>query len=275
VGVPDLVISSVANPLIKRIRALARGGRRQEEDLFYVEGIRAVWQAVERDVPLAMLILAPDLLTSEPARRMLAAQEAAGRRVVRVSGAVFKSFAAREHPSGLAALVPVFHATLADLPIGPGALFVALHEPGNPGNLGTILRTLDAVGGSGLITIGAATDPYHPTAVKASMGALFTVPVIPVARWEPVSTWCRARGIGVVTTSSHAARVDHWSARYPDPCLLLFGSEGHGLPDVAVGAGDLAVRIPMSGAVDSLNLAVAAGILLYEVRRSRRDVVDG
>jgi TrmH family RNA methyltransferase len=261
------LIRSAANPLIKRMRALAQRKQREAEDAFVVEGIRPVWQAVESGVTVEALIVAPDLLTSEQARLMVAARRNAGMRVVAVSAAVYQSFAEREHPSGLAAIVRIVRRRLAELAVSPRALFVALHETGNPGNLGTILRTMDAVAANGLIVIGAATDPYHPTAVKASMGALFTIPIVRVASADEVLAWCRAHAIGVVTTSAEA-REDHWSARYPRPCLLLFGSEGQGLPHGILEAGDLTVRIPMQGHVDSLNLAVSAGILLYEARRA-------
>lgn len=260
------MIISTANPLIKRVRALAQRKQREAEGAFLVEGIRAVWQAVESGAPVELLIEAPDLLTSEPARAMVEARRAAGMRVVAVSAGVFERLAEREHPSGLAAVARMVDRRLDDLVVTPRALFVALLETGNPGNLGTILRTMDAVAADGLILIGAATDPYHPSAVRASMGALFTIPVVRIPGAETVLDWCRLHGIGIVTTSAQAEQ-DHWSARYPRPCLLLFGSEGEGLSPALLRAGDLAVRLPMQGHVDSLNLAVAAGILLYEARR--------
>jgi TrmH family RNA methyltransferase len=262
----DPPVTSVANPLIKRARALAQRKHRDAEGAFVVEGIRGVWQAVESGAPVETLIVAPALLTSEPARRMVEAQRAAGSRVVAVSAAAYERFAEREHPSGLAAIVRIEERGLSDLAVTPRALFVALHETGNPGNLGAILRSMDAVAANGLIILGNATDPYHPTAIKASMGAIFTIPVVRALTIQALLSWCRAHDIGVVTTSTQA-NVDHWSARYPEPCLLLFGSEGQGLPAVRLQAGDLAVRIPMQGHVDSLNLAIATGILLYEVRR--------
>jgi RNA methyltransferase, TrmH family len=261
-------ITSTANPLIKRVRALAQRKYRRAEGAFVVEGIRPVWQAVESAAGVETLLLAPELLASEPARELVERQRASGTRVVHVSRGVFESFAEREHPSGLAAIVRIARRRLDDLVVAPRSLFVALHEAGNPGNLGTILRTMDAVGASGLITIGDATDPYHPTAVKASMGALFTVPLVQVAGIDEVLAWCHGHGIGVVATSSQAAQ-SHWSVAYPQSCLLLFGSEGEGLSPGLLAQGDLAVHIPMTGQVDSLNLAVAAGILLYEVRRGQ------
>ena len=124
-----------------------------------------------------MLIVAPDLLRHPGAAAMVAAQEAAGVRVARLSGELFGRIADRDGPSGLAAIVRAAPATLADLAVGADSLFVALHEAGNPGNVGTIVRTASAAGAAGVILIGPSADPYDPVAVKASMGALFTVPV--------------------------------------------------------------------------------------------------
>ena len=263
----EVTITSTANPLIKRLqRLLAQRKQRQAEGTFVVEGIRGVWQALESGADVELLVLAPDLLTSEPAWAMLEREWDAGRRVVTVSPAVYAGLAEREHPSGLAAVVRMTSTSLDALPVDREALFVGLYQVGNPGNLGTILRTLDAVGGTGLITIGDATDPYHPAAVRASMGALFTLPVASVREPAALRAWCREQGIGIVTTSDRAP-IEHWSARYPERCLLLFGNEGEGLPEALLAAGDMAVRIPMYGGADSLNLAVAAGVLLYEVRR--------
>ncbi len=262
-------IESAANPLIKRIRALEQRKGREREGVFVVEGIQPVWQAVESGAGIDTLIVAPELLTSAPSREMVARQRAAGVAVAEVGAAVFARIASREHPSGLAAIVRMARRSLADLAVTPDARFVALHEIGNPGNLGTILRTVDAVGGDGVLLVGAGTDPYHPSAVKASMGTLFRVPVVQVDDLAAAQAWCRARGIALITTSDRAPH-DHWDVTYPAPSLLLLGNEGRGLPPEVIAAGDLAVRIPMLGSADSLNLAVAAGVLLYEILRAHR-----
>ncbi len=262
----DQVITSQANELVRRVRALGLRKHRDREGAFVVEGIRPVWQAVESGAALDALIVAPDLLASDAAMRMVEQQRAGGARVVAVSSAVFERFAEREHPSGLAAIVRRKRHCLADLAVTPHALFAALYQPGNPGNVGTILRTLDAVAGGGLIVIGASADPYHPTAVKASMGAVFRVPVVHLDEAGDLCTWCHDAGLHLVTTSEHSQHV-HWSAPIPLPAVLLFGSEGEGLLPELLESGDVDVRIPMAGAAGSLNVAVAAGILLYEARR--------
>ena len=261
-------ITSRSNPLVKRIRALEQRKHRDSEGAFFVEGIRPVWQAVEGRAPIETLIVAPELLTSAPARDMIEAQRSAGTRVVEVTAPVFETIAEREHPSGLGAIVRAGLVTLDDLVVESRSFFVALEDTGNPGNLGTIIRTVDGAGGSGVILIGAGTDPYHPTAVKASMGTLFRVPLARAGDLSSVAGWFRSRGLRLVTTSSRAPVV-YWSAPLRPPLVLLFGSEGEGLTDREWEGGDLAVRIPMSGSADSLNLAVSVGILLYEVRRQQ------
>ncbi len=262
-------IESAANPLIKRIRALEQRKGREQAGAFFVEGIQAVWQAVDAGAAIETLVVAPDLLTSAAAWEMVARQAAAGMPVAEISAPLYARIATRENPSGLAAIVHIAPRGLPSLAVTPQSLFVALHEIGNPGNLGTILRTVDAVGGNGVILVGETTDPYHPNAVRASVGTLFRIPVVQAGGIEEVSSWSRAHGIGVVTTSVRAEQ-EHWRVAYPAPLLLLFGNEGRGLPPGIIEQGDLAVRIPMHGGASSLNLAVAAGVLLYEVLRQRQ-----
>jgi TrmH family RNA methyltransferase len=262
--VPDLITSS-ANPVVKRMRLLAERKHRRREGAFVVQGIQPVWQAVEAGAAIETLIVAPGLLGRSAAGPMVAEQEARGVRVTRVSDELFGRLSGREGPSGLAAIVHGRPAVLGDLPAGPGSVFVALHEIGNPGNLGTIIRTANAAGASGVVLLGQATDPFDPAAVKASMGALFSTPVSQAGPDE-FFTWAARLQIAVVTTSASAPQ-SFWGASYPRPLALLLGAEGAGLPETVLARGDMQVSIPMTGTAESLNLAVAAGLLLYEVQR--------
>ncbi len=259
------LITSAANPVVKRMRLLADRKHRRREGAFVVEGIQPVWQAVEAGAEIEVLVVAPGLLGRSAARDMVTKQELAGTRVTRVSDELFRRLSGREGPSGLAAIVRTAPAALAGLPVEPGSVFVALHEIANPGNLGTIIRTANAAGAAGVVLLGQSTDPYDPAAVKASMGALFSVPVA-AAGIEEFFSWASVAEVSVVTTSAKAAD-SFWEAPYPRPLALLLGSEGTGLPAEVLGRGDLAARIPMVGTAESLNLAVATGVLLYELRR--------
>ena len=260
------VISSAANPLVRRVRLLADRKHRRRESAFVVQGIQPVWQAVEAGSDVEVLIVAPDLLRHPGATAMVADQEAAGVRVARLSGELFGRISDRDAPSGLAAIVRAAPVALAGLPVGAGSLFVALHSAGNPGNLGTIIRTASAAGAAGVILIGPSADPYDPAAVKASMGALFTVPVATAAPAAEFLDWARAGGVRVAATSARGS-VTCWDADLRLPLAVLLGSEGSGLPEDVLDAADQRVAIPMTGTAESLNLSVAAGILLYEVRR--------
>jgi TrmH family RNA methyltransferase len=258
-------ITSAANPLVKRMRLLADRRARRREEAFVVEGVQPVWRAVEAGWQIETLIVATDLL-GDAAAAMVADQQARGVRVARLSTELFGRVSGREGPSGLAAIVRCREHSAADLAVTAGAVFVALHEIGNPGNLGTVIRTADATGSAGVILIGDTADPFAPTAVKASMGSLFGVKVARLPDAAAFLDWARAHAVTVIATSGNAP-ADHWSVRYRPPLTILLGSEGRGLPEDLLAGADECVRIPMTGTPESLNLAVAAGVMLYEVRR--------
>jgi len=260
-------ISSAANPLVKRMRRLADRRYRRRERAFVVEGIQPVWRAVEAGWEIEELIISPELLSaSGRASQMVAAQESRGVRVARFTDELFARLSDRDGPAGLAAIVRGGLAGLQDLVVRPGSAFAALHRIGNPGNLGTIIRTADAVGGDGVILIGDCIDPFAPAAVKASMGSLFSVDVANAGDSGEFFDWAAAKGVQVVATSGRA-ETEHWSGGYRPPLAVLLGSEGAGLPEDMMARADLRIRIPMSGTAESLNVAVAAGVMLFEVRR--------
>ena len=205
------VISSAANPLIKRIRLLADRKHRRREGAFVVQGIQPVWQAVEAGADIETLIVAPDLLRPAGAAAMVAEQEQRGTRVARLAADLFTRIADRDGPAGLAAIVRARPVPLAGLTADAGSVFVALHEVGNPGNLGTIIRTASAAGAAGVILIGPAADPYDPAAVKASMGALFDVPVARAATGAEFLAWAASAPAG--RPSSVRRWPSCWAAR--------------------------------------------------------------
>lgn len=259
-------ISSAANPLAKRVRRLADRKHRRREGAFVVEGLQPVWCAVEAGWEIESLLIAPALLKGDAALRMVEEQEDAGVPVARLSSDLFTRLVDRDGPSGLAAIVRFRSGALSTLEVRPDSLFVALHRIANPGNLGTIIRSVDAVGGAGVILIGDTVDAYSPAAVKASMGSLFAVDVVHTADAEDFFSWAAERGVSVMATSGQAAE-DHWSADYTAPLAILLGSEREGLPEQMLADSTRQLRIPMVGTVDSLNIGVAASIMLYEARR--------
>ncbi len=267
-------ITSSHNPRIKAIRALSQRKKRRETALFFAEGIRLVGEAVQTAADIETLVVAPKLLRSDFGRDTVQRAEHDGVEVLYVSDDVFQSLSRKDGPQGLGAVVRQRWTTLDDIgaeDATPGKTlgWVVLEDVGNPGNLGSILRTCEAVGASGVILLGDTVDPYDPASVRGSMGAVFSQQMVR-SSLEALIQWKRRVGIPMTGTSD-AATVDFRSAIYAPPLLLCLGSEQHGLSKEAMAACDTAVRIPMAGRADSLNLAVAAGVLLYEVLSRVRD----
>ncbi len=263
------MITSYRNPLIKRIKRLRQRKYRREEGAFFVEGPRAFLAAVETGALIEAAVYSRQLLRSEACYAAITQLAARGVACEEVTAELFAAVAERENPAGIGAIVTAGSMALHDLAVNAGSLFIALVEPSDPGNVGTVLRTLDAVGGAALILVGNSADPFHPTAVKASMGSLFTVPLCEVDDLADVLAWAQQRGIQIAATSARAAQI-YWDVAYQTPTLFLMGSERHGLPPAALAAADLRVTIPMQGSVTSLNLAIAASLLLYEAIRQRQ-----
>jgi TrmH family RNA methyltransferase len=247
---------------VKRIKRLRQKKYRLQEGAFFVEGLRGVLMAVEHQAPIETLIICPELLSSSVAQEMLARTSLPQ---VTLARPVFESISERENPVGLAAIIQMYWADLDSLPVQPHDIFVALFDASDPGNLGTILRTIDAVGGAGLFLVGQGVDPFHGTAVKASMGTLFTVPICQISDAATLFQWATSHQVQTIATSARAT-ADFQQAPYQFPVLLLLGSEREGLPAAVFSQANLQVTIPMMGAASSLNVAVSAGILLYALR---------
>lgn len=262
------MITSSANPRIKQIRKLRERKERQASGLFYGEGLRLVAEAVEQSASIDTLIIAPDLLTSQFGRELADQVARQGVPVLEVSASVFETFSLKEGPAGMAALIRQQWARLEDIQPEPLATWVALDSVADPGNLGTILRTHDAVAGKGVILIDHSTDPYDPTAIRASMGAVFTQTLVR-ASFDEFALWKRERGAFLVGTSDKAS-TDYAGYTYPQRLVVLMGSERLGLQEQHLRLCDEVVAIPMRGSSDSLNLAVATGVVLYEIHNQRR-----
>ncbi len=268
------MITSLANERIKAIRKLQERKTRQESGLFYVEGLRLVAEAVEQHAAIETLLVAPDLLVSSFGRELVAAEQEQGTPVLEVSPEVFRRVSLKEGPQGLAAVVRQRWTALDAVHLEENTLpgtntWVVLDSVADPGNLGTILRAQDAVGGRGVILLEQSTDPYDPSAVRASMGALFTQTLVR-ASFAAFADWARSSGYPVVGTSDKAT-ADYHAYRYPPALLLLMGSERQGLAEDRLALCEAVVSIPMLGKSDSLNLAVATAVVLYEILNQRRD----
>lgn len=260
------LVTSAANPVVKRVRALADRKHRRRQNAYVVEGLQPVWRAVTAGAPIETVMLAPELVTNPAALAMVDELAATGVHVVRVSADIFARLSERDGPSGLLAIVSGGPGTLENLDVTDQSVFVVLQELNTPGNIGTIVRTADAAGAHGIILLGATADPLSPTALKASMGSVFAVPVVTVSSEAELLAWAGHSRLHVAALTG-AGSTSLWQAELPRPLLLLLGNEGAGLTESLVAAADTRVRIPMQGTAESLNVAAAAAIVLYELQR--------
>ena len=257
------MISSKNNRRIKELRALHHRQGNNPEGLFLVEGIRPVGEALEAGADLITLCYAPELLRSSYALNLVASH-AGGIECLEVTPEVFESLADKDNPAGLMAVARLKPAVLADLDPVTCSWAVALVAPQDPGNIGTILRTMDAVGAHSLLLLDGGADPTHPATVRASMGAIFWHPVVRDS-FENFTQWAKSRAYHVVGTSAHAGQEIGQVTAYPRPLVLMLGSERQGLTSEQAAICDQMIGLPMHGRSTSLNLAVAAGIFLYDI----------
>lgn len=263
-----MIISSSANPRIKWLRKLRDRKFREKTGCFYAEGLRILLEAAQQGAEIAALVVSPELLTSPVGLDLVEQQRRQGTEIIEVAADIFQAFALKDAPVGLAGVIRQRWLPLEKITPGHGDTWVALDEVADPGNLGTILRTHDAVGGKGVILLGHTTDPYDPSSVRASMGAIFSQQLVKVS-FEEFSAWKQRLNIPIIGTSDSAS-TDFQDVKYPLPMVLLMGSERQGLADAAMHLCDTMVQIPMVGTSDSLNLAVATAVVLYEIFNQRR-----
>jgi RNA methyltransferase, TrmH family len=254
---PGSVITSKDNPQVKAIRRLAARSGREERQRFFVEGARFVCAAADAGL-LELLVTSPNEIADAGRWQRLA--ERAGARSLRVSGRVYASLSRTDDPpwvGGVVRLPAAAHPAADDT-----GLCVAVAGCEFPGNLGTIIRSCEGVGASALYCIGRETDPFHPACVRATMGSIFRVPLVPM-EWRSFALMQRRAGRRIIGASP-AGHISYREAEFNGPIVLLLGAERPGLTEEQLRACDTVVRIPMAGRLDSLNLAVAAGVLMCE-----------
>lgn len=258
-------ITSLTNDRIKAIRALELRKERRETGLFVAEGASLIVTARDAGFVPVTLVHLDGAATSGIAGGLVEWAHKSGCDVLAVSEAVLAKLSAKDNPQSM---IAVFRQRLFPLPavsaVPGSATWVLLEEVRDPGNLGTILRTVDAVGGAGVILLGTCCDPFSRECVRATMGSIFTVPIARSSR-EEFATW-RRDWTGSVVGTHLAATIDFRSLSYAGPTLLCMGSEGPGLSREMAALCSHLVRIPMAGSLDSLNLAVATALALYQIR---------
>lgn len=261
-----LSISSINNSYIKRIRSLNRKKGRWGTGLFIVEGIKHVGAAIDAGWEIDALLYSPELLTSNYGIDMVNAFDQVGGKVIVSTQQILEGITTKEKPAGMVAIVRERRWLLEEFKPGKPILGVALITPQDPGNVGTILRTMDAVGSDVLFLLDGGVDVFHPTLVRASMGALFWKPIIEVS-FETFIRWVRESRYRLIGSSAHAEITFTELKDKQLPMIILLGNEQKGLSQYHLDQCDQNVRIPMLGRTSSLNLAVAAGLLLFEIAR--------
>ncbi|HVU36179.1 MAG TPA: RNA methyltransferase [Opitutaceae bacterium] len=260
-------ISSLQNPRVKQLVKLRDRRPRDEAGVFLVEGYREIRRALEKQVPLRELYFSPDWYLGENEPALLAEAEAGGAVLIELSKDAFSKVAYRERPDGLLAVAPQWKRSLSDLTLPDAPFLLVVEAIEKPGNLGTILRSADAAGCHAVIVCDPVTDIFNPNVVRASTGVLFSVPLV-VDDSERVFAWLREKRVRMIATTP-AATTLYTAADLRGPLAVVMGSEQYGLSEFWLRHADLPVRIPMAGQADSLNVAMATIITLFEAVRQR------
>ncbi|MCR6500748.1 RNA methyltransferase [Shinella sp. CPCC 101442] len=259
-------VTSLSNPIVKDIKALANKKDRDETKSFMAEGLKLVIDALELGFEIRTLVYAKNVKDKPQVVQCATKTVARGGLVLEVSEKVLSSITRRDNPQMVVGIFTQRWTSLRDIRPKAGETYVALDRVRDPGNLGTIIRTADAAGASGVILVGESTDPFSMETVRATMGSVFAVPLVKASVADFLG-WKKGAGVSVVATHL-AGAVDYRTIDYKKkPVVLLMGNEQSGLPEELAREADALARIPQVGLADSLNLAIATGVMLFEARR--------
>jgi RNA methyltransferase, TrmH family len=266
---PPELLTSPSNPLIKALKGLERKKERVESGLFLAEGARIVGEGLAWGWTAETVVVAADMADRPHIAALVRTADASGARVVLAPERLMTKITQKDNAQSVVAAFRQRHIAPDALPVHTSAapLYVALYEVRDPGNLGTILRTADCAGASGVILLGTCCDPYSFEAVRASMGSIFDMPFAE-ASFDAFNAWRRAKGLSL-TAASVNGTIRHDSAPFTTPSVIIMGNEQAGLPADVEAACDHLSLIPMRGGADSLNLAQATAIMIYEAWRQR------
>jgi TrmH family RNA methyltransferase len=262
-------VTAFSNSTVKRLRSLRDKKGRRSEALFLAEGLRILVEARDSGRLPEIIAFSPEGAKNPLATELIAATEAAGGEAIETSRDILSKMSGKDNPQMVLGAYRETDPALDKIDRSTAPLWIVAQALRDPGNIGTILRTGDAVGAGGLILIDDSADPFSVEAVRASMGAVFTQQVA-AAKWPDFLAWLRS-GAGQLVGTSLKTSDDYLDARYEAPCFLLIGNEQQGLPPAYEAECDLLVKIPMAGRADSLNAAVAAAVMAFAVRASWRN----
>jgi len=262
------LITHPRDPRYRSLRSLQTPQGRSRTGFYIIEGIRHLARAVEEQAPLQSVFLDPSILSNPFGQKLARQLRKRGVSGVRLSHQLYRDLTLAAEPQGIGAVLRQEWTELAHLQVAPQSLWLAVESIESPGNLGTIIRTAEAAGVLGIFILSSDCDPYDPGAVRASMGSLFSQRLISCLSSE-FTDWARSNEVKIVG-SSPTGLLDYKALRCRWPAALVIGSEKRGLSEHLIEAADLMVRIPMRGRCDSINAAVAAGVLLFEMRGQRQ-----
>ena len=261
-------ITAFSNSTVKLLRSLRDKKARREEGLLLAEGLRILTEASDSELLPEIIAFSPEGAKHPLAAEVIAATEAAGGDAIETTPDILSKMSGKDNPQMLLGAYRQPDTSLEQIDRAKAPLWMVAQALRDPGNIGTILRTGDAVGAGGLILIDDCADPFSVEAVRASMGAIFTQQVA-TARWEDFIAWLRS-GDGQLVGTSLKASDDYLEASYRKPCFLLIGNEQQGLPADYEAECDLLVKIPMAGRADSLNAAMATAVMAFAIKASWR-----
>jgi TrmH family RNA methyltransferase len=259
-------VTAFSNATVKRLRSLRDKKARRAEALFLAEGLRIIAEARDSGLLPEIVAFSGEGAGHPLAAEIIASAESAGGEAIEVPPELLAKMSGKDNPQMLLGAYRQPDTSLERIDRGKAPLWIVAQALRDPGNIGTILRTGDAVGAGGLILIDDCADPFSVEAVRASMGAVFTQQVAS-ARWDEFLPWLRSSEGQLIGTSLKASQ-DYLEAEYRKPCFLLIGNEQQGLPAHYEAECDLLVKIPMAGRADSLNVAVAAAVMAFAIRAS-------
>jgi len=263
-------VTAFSNTTVKRLRSLRDKKGRRAEGLFLAEGLRIIAEARDSGRLPEIVAFSAEGAAHPLAAEIIAATEAAGGEAIETTPDILTKMSGKDNPQMLLGAYRAADTSLERIDRSAAPIWIVAQALRDPGNLGTILRTGDAVGAGGLILVDDSADPFSVEAVRASMGALFTQQIA-TARWPEFVQWLRS-GEGQLVGTSLRASVDYRLPRYEAPTFILVGNEAHGLPPAYEDECDVRVKIPMLGKADSLNAAMATAVMAYEVLRQRLPV---
>ena len=260
-------ITSRDNALLRQARAVRDG---KADDLIFIEGLRLSEEALRSGLKIASVVVSDELARKEKARELIQQLEETTERAAVVSEKLLESISYTSTPQGIVVLAarPDSGEKQLDDNMKHPALVVVMHRINNPVNVGAILRTAEAAGATAAIATRESSDPFSPKSLRGAMGSAFRLPLWYGPTYQSTIAWCKERGIATVCAELQA-RSRHDEVDWRKASALILGPESHGFSPDEIALADRSIKIPMKGEAESLNVAVAAGVLLYEAARQR------